>query len=130
MPEVIIGGFDNLDKDLQELARVTQRAILIKGVRNGAIPIVAAVKSAAPKASGALAESISTQLMTRDNSIDQVTIRIGPTKKGFYGSFHDRGTKEITATHWFMNAFRGAMETAKSEMIRVLREQILKATKK
>lgn len=129
MPDVNIKGFEELDRQLEKLSLVGQRAVLVKAVRAGAEPIRRQASDNAPKATGGLAGDIVTQLRTSENSIDQVVVRIGPTKKHFYGSFHDRGTKFLTATHWLMRAFEQQQGAATALIAETLKTEIAKALK-
>jgi HK97 gp10 family phage protein len=127
--DVQISGFPELDAALNELSLVAQRAVMVKAVRAGSEPLVAAFKANAPIATGNLQRQISTQLLNSQNTVDQVAMRIGPTKKGFYGSYRDRGTRFLRATHWFMLAFSQTLQAARDRMVDVLKQEIAKVKK-
>ncbi len=130
MPEANISGFQELDAAFQELAYVAQRAVLVKAVRAGSEPIVSGAVANAPSDSGNLKSQITTQLMNSQNSVDEVVVRIGPTRKAYYGSYTDRGTKFIHAIHWMTRAFQQNIQAATDRIAEVLKVQIAKATKK
>jgi hypothetical protein len=67
--------------------------------------------------------------MTSENTVDEVTIRIGPTTKAFYGSFQDRGTKNVSGKHWFTRAVDNATPAALDAIAGALKTEIEKATK-
>lgn len=128
--DVNIKGFEELEQQFEKLKLVAQRAALIKAVRAGADPLRQEIANSAPKDEGGLANDIVTQLMTSQNSVDSVAIRVGPSKKHFYGSFTDRGTKFIHGTHWMMDAFHRQLERIKALMGEVLRDEISKGLKR
>lgn len=104
-------GARELERVLKLLPKQIRGAVLQRSVMAGATPIRKAAKANAPRASGALANSI---VARKDKTAGaSAAVKIGPTRKRFYGLFAEFGTSTQPAKPWLRPAF----ETTKGEAL-------------
>ena len=122
MGDVQLSGFPDLERALQDLARVAQRQSLQAAVRAGAEPIQEAAARNAPRLTGGLSENIIISFAGEQNTIDSVACKVGPDKRHFYGKFQQKG-------QFLLDAFNQQLNTALERIRIVLKHQIEKRSR-
>lgn len=109
----------NFKKLPAQVARRVARGALIASAR----PIIKQAKSnlRPHKRTGLLIESIKSKSAKKGKRAgDEVTILVGPTTRGFYGSFLEFGTSRFPAVRWF----RRALASTRDEQIRIVGDEV------
>lgn len=117
MPTLL--GIEQFENKLRDLALTVKRKALVKAVKRGGELIRAEAASRAPRDTGTLAENEVVSLRNSENSADEVTVRIGPAKKAFYGLFEEIGTAHSTAEPFLGPAF----EAKKDDALRIASDE-------
>lgn len=121
-----IPGLDALKANFDALSYGLQRKILMTATRKGALVIVTAMQARAPRLqlsttqreAGALAAGILSRIW--DSSTSEVTARIGPDKKTFYGRFPEFGTVHEAAEPFV----RPALDEKRDEALAVIGQEL------
>lgn len=82
---------------------VMQKKIVARAVRAGAEPIRARAEELAPVLTGTLRESM--MITVAEQTATEAIGKIGPARKGFYGTFEEFGTAYIAADPFLRPAF-------------------------
>lgn len=107
MPEVI-QGLDHLLAQLGEVnSLVQQKKILVKALREGAEPIRARAEELAPDDPTTPGSRIKESMMisVQEQTATGAVAKIGPSRKGFMGQFHEFGTMFLSADPFLRPAF-------------------------
>ena len=109
-----IEGLDALEMALLEGGPKAARKFMRQVEKRPAKVLKDALSEEAPYETGQLSEVIHTQSITSDGAL---TVRVGPSKDGFYGLFQEFGAPEanVPAQHWMET-------TAKEHQDEVLQE--------
>lgn len=109
-----IEGLDELEEAFTAGSKRAVRKFLQRVEQRAAKVLRMALSEEAPYDTGALSEDIHIQTLQGDGTL---TVRVGPSKRTFYGMFQEFGTIHTPAQHW--------MElTAKEHQDEVLHEYI------
>ncbi len=119
----ILIGLEKFESKLKELALTVQRKVLIQATRKGAELIRAEAEARAPRTTGKLSENIIVVLRNSENTADEITVRIGPSMKVFYGLFEELGTAHATG-HPFL---RPAFDAKKDDALQITSQEFLAA---
>lgn len=117
MPEEI-QGMDDLLKDLEELSDLQAQQVLSKTMKNASIVLAEEQEHLVPQKTGKLASSIRYQITEKTAS--EVFSRIGPTRRAFYASFGNWGTRHQQGQHFIERAF----ENKKDEIWAIIRFEL------
>lgn len=122
-----IRGFDQLESKLKSLSLVSQRLMLERAAKAGAILIRDRASLNAPVDTGRLSDSIIVVVKRSQNTKDAVVVHIGPAKFGFYGLFQELGTGHHAAQPFLLLAFAQTAKEALEVASDHLRAAVLKA---
>lgn len=124
----VMTGFDDLFAKLDKLpSLVSAKTALVRAARKGGKPIRDAARSAAPRSDEAPHMADTIVVIVAEQTIEGVTILIGPSKKGFYGYFLEFGFGRMAANPFLRPAFDTNVDKA-VEIIRTeLASQITRA---
>src|SRR5262245_52163753 len=89
---------------------VTQKKILSKALREGSILIQEEAEHRAPVETGRLAASMMTTIT--EATATEAIAKIGPSRKGFYGSFNELGTAHQPAKPFLRPAYDAKIDEA------------------
>lgn len=127
---VTIRGFAEFESKLRSLALVSQRILLERAAKAGAILIRDRAADLAPTGeTGRLQDSMIVVTRRSENTKDAVVTRIGPAKGGFYGLFQEIGTAHHTPQPFLLPAYEETKDDALDAASDKLREAVLKAAK-
>lgn len=124
--ELIFEGLPELEEKFKQLEAVAQRQTLTRAAKAGAEPIRAAASSAAPRRSGTLASSIIISAPSGEQTTDESSVRIGPSKQAWYGRLVERGTQFAAPRPFLDPAFEANQDQAIDRAREVLEEEINK----
>lgn len=117
MAEEIL-GMDDLLRDLDELSDLQAQQVLSKAMKNASIVLAEEQEHLVPRNTGKLANSIRYQITEKTAS--EVFSRIGPTRRAFYASFGNWGTRFQQGQHFIERAF----ENKKDEIWAIIRFEL------
>ena len=127
---VNIRGFAQFEAKLKTLSLVSQRLLLERAAKAGALRIRDRAGELAPVGeTGRLQESMIVVTRRSENTKDAVVTRIGPAKGGFYGLFQEIGTAHHVSQPFLLPAYEQTKDEAIDAASDHLREAVLKATK-
>ena len=109
----------NFKKLPVQVARRVARGALLASAK----PIIKEAKNnlAPHKRTGILRKSIKSKSAKKGRRAgDEVTILVGPTVRGFYGSFLEFGTSVFSPVRWFSRA----LDSTRDEQIRILQAEV------
>lgn len=90
----IVEGMAEFQKRLRELDNSMRRQSLIRACRAGGEILRERMKELAPRgASGRLSEEMTMKVSGRESDIYAATVNVGPSRRGFYGRFQEKGTQ-------------------------------------
>lgn len=128
MAKFVITGVKEIDKALKAFAPKVAKKILRTSLRKALKPMHAAVRTATPRRSGALAKAVKIKAGPRKKNRIELDVRIGEGSfKGrtFYGAMVELGTKKQEAQHFMKKTF----ETHKTSTRELAIVEIKKAIK-
>jgi HK97 gp10 family phage protein len=117
-------GFDELQEKLKQLSYIAQRQTMTAAIRAGAEVVAAGAAAMAPRRTGRLSTNIVVVTAGREQTLDQVTAKIGPSKTAYYGRFVEKGTIHMRARPFLAPALEQNIERAVEAASEVLREAI------
>ena len=103
MGDAIIGMDALLDRLAGVESLVTQKRIIARAIRAGAEPIRARAEELAPIETGVLRESMT--INVTEQSATEAIGKIGPARRGFYGTFDEFGTAHQAAQPFLRPAY-------------------------
>lgn len=127
MADVIFEGLPELEAKFKKLTLVAQRKILTRAARQGAELIRAAASELAPHRTGKLSRHMIITAPTREQSADEGSVRIGPSKEAWYGRFVEHGTVRSRAKPFLGPAIESKEQAAYQQAAEVLSEAIEEA---
>jgi len=107
-----IEGLDELEEAFTEGSKRVVKKFLQRVERRATKPLVESATQYAPYETGNLESEIHGQSVTGDGSL---TMRVGPSSRGFYGIFQEFGTEHIPALHWLENSARAVQDEVLEE---------------
>ena len=102
-----IEGLDELEEAFTDGAKRAVAKFLRHVEMQASKPIIEAAKQTAPYLTGDLASDIHRESKVSDG---QLTLRIGPSQKTFYGLIQELGDAHVPALHWLENAARSVQD--------------------
>jgi HK97 gp10 family phage protein len=114
-----IEGLDELEEALTSGAKRAVKKFLRRAEMRAAKPLVESAEQYAPELTGALSMDIHRTSVTSDG---ELTIRVGPSARTFYGIFDEFGTEHQAATHWLENSARAVQDDVLQEFYDALTE--------
>lgn len=123
-----IKGMDDLLADLDELTLVQGQQVLTKSLKNASTILVEEQEHLVPQRTGKLADNIRYQLT--EKSASECISRIGPSRKAFYASFGNWGTRFQRGKHFIEQAWSNKNEEVYAVIRFELGKFIDKAMKK
>lgn len=119
-----IQGARELERVLKRLPAQIRGKVLQSAVMAGAAPIRREAKANAPVDDGTLRKSI---VARKDKASGaSAAVKIGPTRKGFYGLFAEFGTSRQSAKPWLRPAFESTKRAALERIGKALARNIEK----
>lgn len=122
----VLQGLDQFDRALKQLSLVTQGQLLKQAVKKGAELIREEAENRAPRDTGTLAEEEIVSVVAGESNAFEATVKIGPSKKAFYGFFQEFGTAHHAAQPFLMPSF----EEKQDEALQVVSDELRKAVEK
>lgn len=108
MADEVIEGMDDLIRSLDKLTFVQSQQVLAKSLKNASIILAEEQEHLVPQRTGKLAGNIRYQLT--EKSASECISRIGPTRKVFYASFGNFGTRFQHGLHFIEQAWSNKKE--------------------
>jgi len=94
-------GGKQLKLDLDVISRLYTRKFLLLTLKEHAKPMSKAARKAAPKLTGLLAKGVKPRARgARYSRKGTVMVKVGPSKKEFWGMFQEFGTRHHKAQPW------------------------------
>lgn len=128
MAELTIEGVDELIAQLENLTYKQGEQVLSKSLKRGSQLISEEIQHRAPVRSGRLANSVRVKIT--EKSATEAIALIGPTRRGFYGSFQEFGTRYQDREPFVGPAFDAVNDEAYAVIAFDLSQEITKAIKK
>lgn len=118
-------GMPELREALKRLGSALKMEVIQEALMKGAEPIRAAAAQKAPRRTGTLAEEMIAAHSTEwgryaRGAREAVAVRIGPSKKAFYGKFQELGTRRHAAQPFLRPAF----DERKDEAMGIIRDEL------
>lgn len=118
MPEVV-KGMDDLLRKLGDLQLTEAKKVIARALRKAGAPIARRAGELAPVDTGRLRAE---QLITvREQSATEAILRVGPSRRAFYGLFQELGSAHHSPQPFLKRAF----DETKDEAEQIIRESIL-----
>jgi len=107
MAQVRIHGLDALLRRMESLPLKLQKNIIARALRKGSVPIKEDAARRAPDDPSTPGSRISESMMTvvSEQTATGAIAKTGPSRKGFFGKFAERGTKHQRKTPFLQPAF-------------------------
>lgn len=106
-----VEGIQELFKKLDGLGSlVTSKNLIVRALRVGAEPIREEAQRLAPFETGTLKESMMTTVSEQTGT--SAVAKIGPSRKGFYGTFQEFGTAHDAAQPFLRPAYDSKVDEA------------------
>jgi HK97 gp10 family phage protein len=102
-----IEGLDELEEAFTDGAKRAVKKFLRHVEMEASKPIIDAAKQTAPYLTGDLQGDIHRESVVSDG---QLTLRIGPSQKTYYGLIQEMGDAHVPALHWLENAARSVQD--------------------
>jgi HK97 gp10 family phage protein len=102
-----IEGLDELEEAFTDGAKRAVKKFLRHVEMEASKPIIEAAKQTAPYLTGDLQGDIHRESVVSDG---QLTLRIGPSQKTYYGLIQEMGDAHVPALHWLENAARSVQD--------------------
>lgn len=123
-----IEGLDELLSKLDGLdSLVKSKNAIARSLRAGAEPIRARAEELAPYETGRLKESM--MITVGDQTATGAIAKIGPSRKGFYGTFDEFGTSHMAAHPFLKPAYDEKIDEATRIVGETLAAEIEKAVR-
>jgi HK97 gp10 family phage protein len=131
MAEVRIRGLEGLLRRMESLPLKLQKNIIARALRKGSVPIKEDAAQRAPDDPETAGSRISESMMTvvADQTAKGAIAKTGPSQKGFFGKFAERGTRHQRKDPFLQPAFDAKRSVALDEVARVLADEIEKGLK-
>ena len=132
MADVTIGGADELQKALRGLPPAIAKKAFRKAMRPAMKPVAKSASEAAPKDTGALAQSIKVRAAKRSTKFIGIDVQIGEGDfKGdtWYGAAQEYGTSKMPPKGFMRRAYDEDGDEAKADAIRRLWDIVKEETK-
>ena len=130
MAEEVV-GLQDLLKKLEDLpSLVSAKNAIARSLRKGAEPIRVEAGRMAPRSDEAPHLADTMVIQVSEQTADGAVAKIGPSKKGFYGTFQEFGTINHSAQPFLRPAFDARQSEALKIVGEVLAAEIEKAMKK
>lgn len=123
-------GAKELEAVIRRLPNKVRGRVLRSGAMAGAREVREAARQAAPVGETAtLRDSIAARTQ-KTGARNGITIRVGPTRAGFYGLFQEFGTSWLPARPWFRPAWEASKGRALNRIGKMLGPAIERAAKR
>ena len=100
-----------LDRALDVISRLYTRRFIVATLKVMSKPMSKAAKRNAPRLTGMLAKNVKVRVRSKMRTL--VIVKVGPSKKEFWGMFQEFGTANQSAQPWMLPAW----EETKHEML-------------
>src|SRR5262249_11484930 len=120
--EIEYKGFDELQEAFAALSYVGQKQTLARAARRGAEPVQIETPRQPPVHSGSLSQEI--MIVVSEQTAEGVVAKIGPSKRAFYGSFVNQGTRFMAAEEFASSSLQDAGPEAIFRINETLRDEI------
>ena len=114
-----IEGLDELEEAFTDGAKRAVKKFLRHVEMEASKPIIEAAEQTAPYLTGALQNDLHRESVVSDG---QLTLRIGPSQKTFYGLIQELGDANVPALHWLENAARSVQDEVLEKYYEALNE--------
>lgn len=118
----------DLEKAFTALGFSRRKAVLVKAARAGAEIIRAEAAKRAPRDQGTLEDEMVMTIAGTGSNAAEVTVKIGPSIRAFYGLFQELGTAHHSAQPFLQPALDAKVEEALEATGKALWEAIDKET--
>jgi HK97 gp10 family phage protein len=107
-----IEGLDELEEAFTEGSKRAVKKFLRHVEMEASKPIIEEAKQTAPYLTGALENDLHRESVVGDG---ELTLRIGPSQKTFYGLIQELGDAHVPALHWLETAARSRQDEVREK---------------
>jgi HK97 gp10 family phage protein len=119
-------GFGELERKLKELEICMRREVLTEAAKTAGAIVLDEAKTRVPRDTGALADSMAVRVNAAQSDANEVTVTVGPSKRGFYGRFVEHGTKNMPAEPFL----KPALDNNRDKITKAIKEVMWRAIEK